>query len=248
MSPPTGVVGHSDTRRHRTLGHSASSDTRRHRATTTPLADAMRVDDDDDDDDDGLDAHRRVLGVTREASIGDVRRAFLEVAKRAHPDVATMATMATTRGGGGGGGGGGCGGCGRGAEVSFRDAVEAREVLVRSMVYASRGGLGGASSSSSSSISMSFGAGAARTAGTPQTKAYAAALAAPAFVVAAVVMFAFPSTKTYGHDREFVMGRVHGVMNVPVNPWLKPEATRPAKTSNEDRMWRRVFGGGERGG
>jgi len=126
--------------------------------------------------------------------------------------------------------------------------VEAREVLVRSMVYASRGGLGGASSSSSSSISMSFGAGAARTAGTPQTKAYAAALAAPAFVVAAVVMFAFPSTKTYGHDREFVMGRVHGVMNVPVNPWLKPEATRPAKTSNEDRMWRRVFGGGERGG
>ena len=198
----------------------------------------MRVDDDDDDDD-GLDAHRRVLGVTREASIGDVRRAFLEVAKRAHPDVATMATMATTRGGGGGGGGR------RGAEVSFRDAVEAREVLVRSMVYASRGGLGGASSSS---ISMSFGAGAARTAGTPQTKAYAAALAAPAFVVAAVVMFAFPSTKTYGHDREFVMGRVHGVMNVPVNPWLKPEATRPAKTSNEDRMWRRVFGGGERGG
>jgi len=235
--PPTGVVGHSD-RRRRTLGHSASSDTRRHRATTTPLADAMRADDDDDDDD-GLDAHRRVLGVTREASIGDVRRAFLEVAKRAHPDVATMATMATTRGGGGGGGG---------AEVSFRDAVEAREVLVRSMVYASRGGLGGASSSSSSSISMSFGAGAARTAGTPQTKAYAAALAAPAFVVAAVVMFAFPSTKTYGHDREFVMGRVHGVMNVPVNPWLKPEATRPAKTSNEDRMWRRVFGGGERGG
>ena len=192
--------------------------------------DAMRGDGDDGVD--GLDAHRRVLGVTREATIGDVRRAFLEVAKRAHPDVASSSASmasASTRGGGG---------------VTFRDAVEAREALVRSMVHASRGGFGGASSSSSSA----FGAGAARTAGTPQTKAYAAALAAPAFVVAAVVMFAFPSTKTYGldgDDREFAMGRVHGVMNVPVNPWLKPEATRPAKASNEDRMWRRVFGGGE---
>jgi len=189
--------------------------------------DAMRGDDDGVGD--GLDAHRRVLGVTREATIGDVRRAFLEVAKRAHPDVASSsASMASaaTRGGGG---------------VTFRDAVEAREALVRSMVHASRGGFGGASSSA-------FGAGAARTAGTPQTKAYAAALAAPAFVVAAVVMFAFPSTKTYGldgDDREFAMGRVHGVMNVPVNPWLKPEATRPAKAGNEDRMWRRVFGGGQ---
>ena len=196
---------------------------RRQRATRR----AMRG---DGDGVDGLDVHRRVLGVTREATIGDVRRAFLEVAKRAHPDVASSsASMASaaTRGGGG---------------VTFRDAVEAREALVRSMVHASRGGFGGASSSSA------FGAGAARTAGTPQTKAYAAALAAPAFVVAAVVMFAFPSTKTYGldgDDREFAMGRVHGVMNVPVNPWLKPEATRPAKAGNEDRMWRRVFGGGE---
>ena len=186
----------------------------------------------DGGDDDGLDAHRRVLGVTREATIGDVRRAFLEVAKRAHPDVASSSASmasASTRGGGG---------------VTFRDAVEAREALVRSMMYASRGGGGGGGGASAA-----FGAGAARTAGTPQTKAYAAALAAPAFVVAAVVMFAFPSTKTYGHGRdEFAMGRVHGVMNVPVNPWLKPEATRPAKTSNEDRMWRRVFGGGERWG
>ena len=192
----------------------------------------------DGGDDDGLDAHRRVLGVTREATIGDVRRAFLEVAKRAHPDVvssSTTTTTTTTRGGGGR--------VGRG-DASFRDAVEAREALVRSMMYASRGGGGGGGGASAA-----FGAGAARTAGTPQTKAYAAALAAPAFVVAAVVMFAFPSTKTYGHGRdEFAMGRVHGVMNVPVNPWLKPEATRPAKTSNEDRMWRRVFGGGERWG
>ena len=52
--------------------------------------------------DDGLDAHRRVLGVTREATIGDVRRAFLEVAKRAHPDVATTTTTTTTTRGGGG--------------------------------------------------------------------------------------------------------------------------------------------------
>ena len=189
----------------------------------------------DGGDDDGLDAHRRVLGVTREATIGDVRRAFLEVAKRAHPDVVSSSTTTrrtTTRGGGGG--------VVRG-DASFRDAVEAREALVRSMMYASRGGGGGGGGASAA-----FGAGAARTAGTPQTKAYAAALAAPAFVVAAVVMFAFPSTKTYGHGRdEFAMGRVHGVMNVPVNPWLKPEATRPAKASNEDRMWRRVFGGGE---
>jgi len=116
---------------------------------------------------------------------------------------------------------------------AFDDAVRARDALIASSratrnvegYYTSYGSI----SSSSSSAH----------AGKGHWRAYALMLLTPAFAGAAVCAFALPKAKTY----ESGMGRVRGVMNAPVNPWLREDAMSANAKANEKRLWRRVFGG-----
>ena len=62
-------------------------------------------------------------------------------------------------------------------------------------------------------------------------RAFAAVVATP-FVVAALVSLALPKQE----GRLAGMGRVHGVMNAPVNAWLKVDTREPGD-GNKERWW-----------
>lgn len=63
-------------------------------------------------------------------------------------------------------------------------------------------------------------------------RAFAAVVATP-FVVAALVSLALPKQE----GRLAGMGRLHGVMNAPVNAWLKADTREPGD-GNKERWWR----------
>lgn len=162
--------------------------------------------------------HRATLGVGPTASVREIREAFVRVAKRAHPDLSRRGAVEGDVG-----------------ASAFRAAVEARDALISS---ARGGGSGSVRVRGHPSAASGFAAGAARTAGTPQTRTFALVLASP-FVACAVAALALPKAEGVGakHGRETTIGRVNGWINTPVNPWLPPDTREPGD-GNKSRFWR----------